>query len=202
SKTVHITATPVYTPPRPHPPPRQCLKVPRNAGHSRLEIVDPGEDQSEAREDGSERARLATRDQPEKGADAEDGKGRGGNPEPKAEERHHPRGRRRSERCADVDRDRLGKGDQPRPPEPHAAEDGRGGGLSHNRQDRSGYNRAESAGNELLEYAAQGVARESFQTLSEVVDAEQKHADSTQELHDRGGVHGFPFVRRVTAPKP
>jgi hypothetical protein len=74
--------------------------------------------------------------------------------------------------------------------------------LSRDRQERAGYNRAESAGNELLEHAAQGVARQSFQTLSEVVDAEQKQADSTQELHDRGGVHGFPFLGRVPAPKP
>jgi hypothetical protein len=46
----------------------------------------------------SERARLATRDQPEKGADVENGKGRRGNPKPKAEVRHHPGGRRCSKR--------------------------------------------------------------------------------------------------------
>src|SRR5262249_17288773 len=33
--------------------------------------------------------------------------------------------------------------------------------------------------------------------FGEVVDTEQKHADSTQEHYNRGGVHWFPFVARV-----
>jgi hypothetical protein len=122
-----------------------------------------------------------------------------GDPKPKAEVRHHPGGRCCSKRRADVDRDRLRQGHQSRADEADDGEDGRGGGLSHEGQERARYDRAKSAGNELLEHAAQGVARKSFQTRSEVVDAEQKHADSAQELHDGGSVHGFPFVGRVPA---
>jgi hypothetical protein len=57
----------------PKPPAGKCLEVPRNASHPCLEEVDPAEDQSEAREDRSERSRLAARDQPEKCTDAEHG---------------------------------------------------------------------------------------------------------------------------------
>jgi hypothetical protein len=61
--------------------------------------------------------------------------------------------------------------------------------LSRKREERAGCNCAESAGNEPLERAAQGVARKAFQAFGEVVDAEQEQADSTQELYDDSGIH-------------
>jgi hypothetical protein len=82
----------------------------------------------------------------------------------------------------------------------------RGGGLRRNREERAGRNRAESAGNEPLERAAQGVARKTFQTFGEVVDAEQEQADSTQELDDDGGIRWHfvaPYSREsVRATRP
>jgi hypothetical protein len=47
------------------------IEVPRNAFHPGLKIFDPDEEQSEASKDGSDRARFALGDQPEKGADPE-----------------------------------------------------------------------------------------------------------------------------------
>src|SRR5262249_17599592 len=65
----------------------------------------------------------------------------------------------------------------------------RGGGLSREREERPGCNSAESSGNKPLERAAQGVARKTFQTFGEVVDAEKEQADPTQELYHDGSVH-------------
>src|SRR5262249_48915515 len=168
--------------------PRPRIEVPLDAGHARLQEVDPGEDQPEAREYRPERARLTACDQPEKGANAEDGKGRGRNPEAQTEDRDHPRRRGSSESCAHVDRDRLGQRDQARADEADDGEDCRGGGLSREREERAGCDCAESAGNEPLERAAQGVARKPFQTFGEVVDAEKEQANPTQELYHDVGV--------------
>src|SRR5262249_61393407 len=98
----------------------------------------------------------------------------GGNPEAKTQGRYHPGRRGRSERCANVDRDRLREGDQPRADEADDGEDCRGGGLSCNREEHAGCDGAESAGNESLERAAQRLARKTLETFSEVVDAQKK----------------------------
>lgn len=82
----HEDPDPGEDPPRAETPAGKCLEIPRNASHPRLQEVDPGEDQSEAREDRSQRSRLAACDQPEKGADAEHGQGRGRNPEAQTED--------------------------------------------------------------------------------------------------------------------
>lgn len=59
----------------------------------------------------------------------------------------------------------------------------------------SGGDRAEAAGNERLERAAQRVARKTLQAFGEVVDPEQEQAQSTQEFHDGGGVRGLQAQR-------
>jgi hypothetical protein len=61
--------------------------------------------------------------------------------------------------------------------------------LNHRRKERAGGHRAEPAGNESLERAAQRVARETFETFGEVVDTEQEQAQSTQERYGSGGIH-------------
>src|SRR5262249_7641020 len=180
---------------------RPRLDVPPDAGHARLQEVDPGEDQPEARQDRPERARLAASDQPEEGANAEDGKGRGGNPQTKSQDRYHPGRRRRSERGAHVDRDRLGEGDQPRADEADNGEDCRGGRLRHNREERAGGDGAVAGGNEPLERATQRVARKTLETFGEVVDSEQEQPDSTRELYDDRGAHGITSVGRFRASK-
>ena len=90
--------------------------------------------------------------------------------------------------------DRLREGDQSRADEADDGEDGCGGGLNHRREERTGSDRAEAAGDEPLERAAQRVAREALQAFGEVVDSEQEQAEPTQERYGGGGIHGLRLL--------
>ena len=98
----------------------------------------------------------------------------------KTEQRHHPRRRGRSERRTHDDPDRLREGDESGADEADDGEGCGGRGLNRHREERAECHRAESAGNESLERAAQRVAGKAFQTFGEVVDSEQEQAESTQ----------------------
>jgi hypothetical protein len=50
-------------------------------------------------------------------------------------------------------------------------------------------NRAATAGDERFKSAPLGVARKSFQTFGEVMDSEQKQAESTEDCYRGGGIH-------------
>ena len=53
--------------------------------------------------------------------------------------------------------------------------------MNRRREERPGYDGAESAGDEPLERAAERVARQSLQAFGEMVDAEQEEAEPTQD---------------------
>jgi len=67
---------------------------------------------------------------PQERADAEDRQGHECDPDAKAEDRHQPRRRRRSQRGADVDPERLGKCDQACADKANDGDDGRARGLN------------------------------------------------------------------------
>jgi hypothetical protein len=71
--------------------------------------------------------------------------------------------------------------------------------LNHRRKDRAACNRAEPTGNEPLERPPKRVARNPFQTFGEMVNAEQKKTQSTQELYDGGGIHGLCKIQSFTS---
>src|SRR5262249_22676882 len=204
----HRDPDPGENPSRARTRPRERLEVPRNAFHPRLEEVDPGEEQSEARQDRAERAHSSVRDQPQQGADPEQRQSRIGNPDAQAEVRHHPRRRGGSQSRADRDPDRLREGDETGADEADHGEDRRGRGLARHREERAGDDRAEPAGDEPLERAPQRIAREALQTLAEVMDAQPEHAQPAEKGYDGSGIHALarrdvhvPASAAVTAPR-
>ncbi len=111
----------------------------------------------------------------------------------KTEDRHQPWRRGRAESRADDDPDRLREGDQSGADEADDGERRRGRGLNRHREERTGYNRAQSAGDERLQRTAQRVARERSSALREVMDPEQEQS----RVHPpslRRSVHQLPFV--------
>src|SRR5215472_2459353 len=88
------------------------IKVPRNAFHPGLQVVDADKEQPKPGQNGSGRTGFAVGDQPQKGTDTDHWQGKGGNPQAKAEYRHQPWRRGCAESGANDDPHRLREGDQ------------------------------------------------------------------------------------------
>src|SRR5215469_5331076 len=88
------------------------IEVPRNPLHSRLQVVDADEEQSESGQDRSARTRFALANNPEKGTDTEHRQSKSRYPQAKPEYRYQPWCRGRAESRANDYSNGLREGDQ------------------------------------------------------------------------------------------
>ncbi len=179
-------------PARGRPAAGKGVELPLHALHAFLQGMDAGEQQPEAGQDGAERAPLALGHHPQQGTGAQQRQRVVGDADAKAEDRHHPRRRRRAQRGADGDAHRLREAHQPGADEADHGHDRRRRGLDRDGEQRAAGDRAAAPGHQRLQRAAHRVAGQALQALGQVVDAQQEQADAAQQF-DEGGV-----VRSVT----